>query len=387
MSLRDEIEGLQLKGNVGKLVDWLAANDVGLDAIGSAKLYQGFHKDADDEAQVVDMVSLELSPAWLDGPKWPLIDRPPPVKIARLPGKKPAKPEARTVVCLPDPQIGYWRDMDTGDLEPMHDTRAMDVALQIGVAANPHEVINLGDTLDLAEFGKFGNEPTLDQTTNPALATAHQFLAVQRAHIDPESLIVMEGNHDKRLADAVAKHNRAALYVRKADSTPDDWPVFSIPYLLCLDSLGVEYVDGYPAGQYWLTDSFVVEHGKRINSGGSTAAKQSREAPGISAVFGHVHRIEVHTRSVVVGSEDVRRNVFVSPGCLCRTDGAVPSYGSGSSTAGRPVVNHEDWQQGLAVLTFPENGDAPQVETVFIDDGRAMFRGELYEAGPYLDLL
>ena len=387
MTLRDEIEGLQLKGNVGKLVDWLAANDVGLDAIGKAKMYQGFHKDADDEAHVVDMVSLELSPAWLDGPKWPLIDRPPPVKIPIRPGRKPAKPEAKTVVCFPDPQIGYWWDLDTGELEPMHDPRAMDVALQIGVAANPHEVINLGDTLDLAEFGRFGNEPTLDQTTNPSLETAHRWLAVQRAHINPDRLIVIEGNHDKRLADAIAKHNRAALYVRKADDHPDGWPVFSIPYLLCLDDLGAEYVDGYPAGQYWLDDGFVVEHGKRINSGGSTAAKQSREAPGVSAVFGHVHRIEVHTRTVVLGEHDVRRSVFVSPGCLCRTDGAVPSYGSGTSANGRPVVNHEDWQQGLAVLTFPENGDAPQVETVFIDDGRAMFRGDLYEAGPYLDLL
>ena len=387
MSLRDEIEGLQLKGNVGKLVDWLAANDVGLDAIGSAKLYQGFHKDGNDDAQVVDMVSLELSPAWLDGPKWPLIDRPAPVKVAALPGKKPAKPAARTVVCFPDPQIGFWRDVDTGGLEPMHDVRAMDVALQIGVAANPHTLVNLGDLLDLAEFSRFGTEPTLDQTTNPALQTAHRFLSVQRTHLNPDEMIVVEGNHDKRLQDAIAKHNRGALYVRKATATPDDWPVFSLPYLLGFDDLNVEYVEGYPAGQYWLTDSFVVEHGKRINSGGSTAAKQSREAPGISAVFGHVHRIEVHTRSVVVGPENVRRNLYVSPGCLCRTDGAVPSFGSGSSANGRPVVNHEDWQQGLAVLTFPENGDAPQVETVFIDDGRAMFRGELYEAGPYLDLL
>jgi hypothetical protein len=41
----------------------------------------------------------------------------------------------------------------------------------------------------------------------------------------------------------------------------------------------------------------------------------------------------------------------------------------------------------LAVLTFPESGDAPQIETVFIDDGRAMFRGQLFEAGPYLDVL
>lgn len=387
MSLRDEIEDLQLEGNVGRFVDWLVAQGADLDAVGSAKLYQGFHKDGNDEAQIVDMVSIELSPAWLDGPKWPLIDRPTPVKIAGKPGPKPAKPQARTVVCFPDPQIGFWWDIDTGELEPMHDIRAMDVALQIGVAANPHTLVNLGDLLDLAAFSRFGNEPTLDQTTNPALDTAYRFLAAQRRLIDPEELIDVEGNHDKRLQDAITKHNREALYVRRADSSPDDWPVFSIPYLLWFDELGVDYVDGYPAGQYWLTDSFVVEHGKRVNSGGSTAAKQSREAPGISAVFGHVHRIEVHTRAVVVGPDDVRRNMFVSPGCLCRTDGAVPSYGSGTSANGRPVVNHEDWQQGLAVLTFPENGDPPQVETVFIDDGRAMFRGKLYEAGPYLDLL
>jgi hypothetical protein len=333
------------------------------------------------------MVSLELSPAWLDGPRWPLIDQVPPVKLAARPGPKPTKPQARTVVCLPDPQVGFWRDMDTGDLEPMHDIRAMDVALQVARAANPHELVNLGDLLDLAEFSRFGHEPTLDQTTNPALQAAHRWLVAQRVHIDPDELIVLEGNHDKRLQDAIAKHNRGALYVRKADATPDDWPVFSIPYLLALDDLDATYVDGYPAGQYWITDEFVAEHGKRVNSGGSTAAKQSREAPGTSAVFGHVHRIEVHTRSVVVGECDLRRNVFVSPGCLCRTDGAVPGYGSGTSSNGRPVVNHEDWQQGLAVLTFPETGEAPQVETVFINDGRAMFRGQLYEAGPYLDVL
>ena len=387
MSLRDEIEGLQLKGNVGKLIDWLASNDVGLDAVGSAKMYQGFHKDANDEAQVVDMVSLELSPAWLDGPRWPLIDRPPPVKVTAKSGRRPAKPEARTVVCFPDPQIGFWRDMDSGELEPMHDVRAMDVALQIAAAANPHTVVNLGDLLDLAEFSRFGHEPTLDQTTNPALRSAYRFLAVQRELLAPDELIVVEGNHDKRLQDAVAKHNRGALYVRKADATPDDWPVFSVPYLLGFDDLDVTYVEGYPAGQHWLTEDFVVEHGKRVNSGGSTAAKQSREAPGTSAIFGHVHRIEVHTRTVVIGESDIRRNVFVSPGCLCRTDGAVPGYGSGTSTGGRPVTNHEDWQQGLAVLTFPESGDGPQIETVFIDDGRAMFRGQLFEAGPYLDVL
>lgn len=56
MSLRDEIEDLQLEGNVGRFVDWLVAQGADLDAVGSAKLYQGFHKDGNDEAQIVDMV-------------------------------------------------------------------------------------------------------------------------------------------------------------------------------------------------------------------------------------------------------------------------------------------------------------------------------------------
>ena len=385
MTFSDDLAKLQLEGNVGKLVDWLTENGVGLEAIGKSKLYQGFHKDEAGDTHIVDMVSIELSPAWSDGPRWPLIDRPVPIKLSSKPRKR-VKGGSRTVLCLPDPQIGYWRDMDSGQLEAMHDITAMDVALQIGHDVRPDGVVNLGDLLDMTEFGRYETEPSLDQTTNPSLRTARRFLDVQKQDIGSDEFIVIEGNHDKRLADAIARHNRSALYIRKADATPDDWPVFSVPYLLGLDDLGVEYVEGYPAGQHWLTDSFVVEHGKRVASGSSTAAKYAAATPGVSAVFGHVHRLEVHTKSLVLGPDEVRRSVFISPGCLCRTDGAVPSFGSGTSANGKPVTNHEDWQQGCVVLTFHDDV-LPQVEPVFINNGQAMFRGELYTAGAYKEVL
>lgn len=390
MSLRDDLEGLQLEGNVGKLIEWLAENGVGLEAVGGAKLYQGFHKDAEGDAQVVDMVSLELSPAWTDGPKWPLIAPVDPV-VVRAPKSrdKPKKATGtRTIALLPDAQIGFWRDMDTGELEPMHDIAAMDVALQVTRDADPDGITNLGDLLDLAEFSKYGHEPTLDQTTMPAIRIAHRFLALQRSHTRADENILLEGNHDKRLKDSVTKWNRAALYLKKADATPDDWPVFSIPNLLCLDDLGVQYVDGYPAGQHWLRDDFVVEHGRRVASGSSTAAKYAKEAPGVSVAFGHAHRQELHSAAVVVGRGEVRRSFFISPGCLCRTDGAVPSFHSGTSANGKPVTNHENWQQGLTIVTLTENAnDPPQVEFVPINGGRALFRGRSYEAGTFTEPL
>ena len=47
---------------------------------------------------------------------------------------------------------------------------------------------------------------------------------------------------------------------------------------------------------------------------------------------------------------------------------------------GRPVAALEDWQQGVAVVTFKE-GDGPfHVELVPIHDGEALFRGRLLSA-------
>jgi RNA polymerase sigma-32 factor len=57
-------------------------------------------------------------------------------------------------------------------------------------------------------------------------------------------------------------------------------------------------------------------------------------------VFGHAHRQELQYKTVANGDGPIR-SVSASPGCLCRVDGAVPSYGSGLNDNGRAEIAKE----------------------------------------------
>jgi hypothetical protein len=64
----------------------------------------------------------------------------------------------------------------------------------------------------------------------------------------------------------------------------------------------------------------------------------------------------------------------VSPGCLCRVDGAVPSVNGATKIDGSPAVYYENWQQGIAVIMYKKTGEF-YTELVQIENGRAVFRG------------
>ena len=63
-------------------------------------------------------------------------------------------------------------------------------------------------------------------------------------------------------------------------------------------------------------------------------------------------------------------------------DGVVPSTKGGTDLDGRPLTNHEDWQQGVAVVTFEEGDGRFVYEQVAIHDGWAAWRGRHYKAEP-----
>src|SRR5690606_7421642 len=137
-------------------------------------------KDADGNAHTVDMHGLDLVPTWADGPEWPVVQPAAPTVI-KPPAKRPKPTGLPVAVVLPDPQIGYRRDVETGELDPFHDEAALTVALQITADAQPAQVVNLGDLLDLPEWGTYEQEPAFQQTTQPTIDRAHRFLAEQRA--------------------------------------------------------------------------------------------------------------------------------------------------------------------------------------------------------------
>jgi len=158
MNLADELAATErTKLSLGKIADMLERQGIDLAEIGTVKrvsLYQTLTKNSDGDAETHDLAAIQFSPAWADGPQWPVIVQAPAVKMP-VRTVKPRPPDGwRVAVILPDIQIGYYRDVD-GTLQPTHDEQALAVALAITRSINPDEVVLLGDNLDLPEMSKY----------------------------------------------------------------------------------------------------------------------------------------------------------------------------------------------------------------------------------------
>lgn len=284
--------------------------------------------------------------------------------------RKPRRARRSEVPCtliLPDPQIGFARDNDTGALTPLHCPRALDLAVQAVYHLRPASIVLLGDLLDLAEWSnKFLVSPEFVFTTQPSLVAASWWLGLLRAAAPRAQIVLLEGNHDKRLGTAVLSNLKAAYDLRPANELGKP-PVLSLPRLLDLEGLGIIYKPDYPNGRYWITDSLQAIHGDIArNVSGKTAAAVVANAEE-SVVFGHTHRLESAARTVH-GRDGIKVIGAYSCGCLCRVDGVVPG-----------VRARQNWQQGLAVAYHGELGSQVSLVSILGGEmiiGRRLFRGE-----------
>lgn len=381
MSLSERLATVNSKADLGKLAELLERSGIDIEDIGridKVNVWQGFLKDADGNPQLVDMAGITLSPAWDNDPEWPVVQAAKPV-IAK-PRSAPKSTPGDVIFIAPDPQIGCRRYED-GTLDWFQDDRAIDLSLQIIRDLKPTKIVNLGDTLDLAEWSdRWAIAPEMVLTTQPTLDRAHRFLAEQITEApDGCEVILMEGNHDARLGKLIQKNAMAALRLRQANA-PESWPVLSVQHLLRLDEFPtpVTYVDGYPAGRIKLTAGsdnitpLYAIHGERLSVSAVTKAERQ------SYVQGHMHHIADFWSSYELDGELINVNSW-SPGCLCRVDGAVPSVKGGTKINGKPVARQEQWQQGVGVVTVMPDGSWGK-EIVPIFNGRAIFRGKEYLA-------
>ena len=376
--LKDNLKKMQepSRQSIGKLAQLLDRQDIDIDQIGDIKkisVYQSLTKDADGEAQVHDLVGIQISPSWETGPEWPVIQPGPAIKLPKSATTK-KKTTLKTCVVLPDMQIGYFRNKD-GELEATHDEDAIAIALEITKDINPDLVVMVGDNLDLPELGKYRLSPAFQQTTQASIDRATEICAETRAAAPNAKISWLAGNHEERLTNFMLDNAMAAFGIKQGKH-PESWPVLSVPNLCRLDDFGIEYLSGYPASMVWINEHIKVIHGDIVRSGGSTAmAYLKREK--ISVIYGHIHRREwaEMTREDYDGPKTV---TAASPGCLARIDGAVPSTKGGTDLDGRPLKRHENWQQGLAVVQYEEGDGKFNMEMVTIREGWSLYRDKEY---------
>lgn len=276
-------------------------------------------------------------------------------------------------VILPDMQAGFTRDMDTGELEPLHDPLACDVFLRVVQKLQPDGLDAVGDNLDLAEWSdKYIVTPEFYWTTQATIDWLASYLSTLRAYVGPresdEEFRYLEGNHEKRLFTSIVKNLIAAYKLRPANEPRSD-PVFSVPFLLGLRDMLISWHGDYPRNRVWINDNLSVAHSEKLSSKPGQSAGRTIENETKSIIFGHSHRIE-SAHSTVHRRGKTRVYGAYNCGTLARIDGKVPSNAA-----------EENWQQGFAVVDYEDSGRHEfDVHLVNIYRGRCIFEGKVYEA-------
>lgn len=270
----------------------------------------------------------------------------------------------KTCLVVPDSQNGFYRKPD-GSLDPMHDPQCWDLVHQLNRHIKPNTIVLLGDMIDLAEWSdKYTSSPDMAYTTQATIDDLARTLGQLRRDNPTAQIVYIEGNHEKRFQLAILNHLKAAYGLRKAGDVGSH-DTFSLPYLLGLEELGIEYRGSYPDGSFYLNDSLEFGHGTIVRGGGGETAKAVLKDMDHSYCYGHIHRHELraHTIHKRDGSQEVR--YAFSPGTIARIDGAVPANSK-----------RNDWQQGLSVVTYSDKQFA--IEMLAIDTGELFYRGQLF---------
>lgn len=376
-----EVENKAIRNkNIATIAELFEKRGIDPAEVGDLKkvsFYQTVTKDPDGEYVVHDLTAVQFTPSWDNGPKWPVITQGPSYATPKSTTKVRKATDFKTAVIVPDIQIGFYRGPE-GTLEPTHDEDAMSVALAMISDIKPDEVVLVGDNLDLPEMGKYLTYPTYQQTTQAAIDRASLFCAQLRKAAPDADITWLAGNHEERMPKYIATNAMAAYGLKRANQ-PESWPVLSVPFLVRMDEYDIVYKPGYPAADYWLNEKLRIIHGDRVKSNGSTAHVYLNQEK-TSVIYGHIHRIETayKTREDYDGPRTI---MAASPGCLARIDGAIPSTKGGVDLDGRPLTRHENWQQGLGVVTYEKKGQAKfTYECIPIYGGWAMRNGKEYAA-------
>lgn len=245
-------------------------------------------------------------------------------------------------VVLPDTHFG------------MEDPRAIAVALGVIQEAQPDVVVHLGDLVDAYWLSRFDKDPgnltRLQDEIDGARGFLHQVAQlVPRAH-----RVLLEGNHERRLTKAIWGMPGTASEIGKLTAFRE---AITWPKLLDLERIGWTWIPEHQQSKIEVLPGLITKHGTVVRRWSAMSAQGEWQRYSVSGMSGHTHRLGTFYHADRNGS-----HVWVECGCLCRTD---PEY-----------AMDPDWQQGLVVVTWSEDATRYNVEPIYIQGGRAVWRGK-----------
>jgi len=278
----------------------------------------------------------------------------------------PRKSEGVAMV-IADPHFGFEWQPPSWKLVPFHDRRVLDIFLQILEQVQPDVIEFDGDFLDLTMWqDKFTKDAAFFQTTQPALLECHFFLR-HAVEIAPKAKKRLhQGNHEARMEKALTNHLQEACELRAVDELELP-PALSVPKLLALHKLGVDWIGGYSDDIAWLGENIKVIHGSTMRGKPMGTVTEALKQGRYHVVVGHIHRDEMVSESRITPGGPNRQITGYCPGCACHVDGRVPGSNSNSN-----------WRQGIGIIEW--SGRYISITHIPVHNGVAVWNGQRFEA-------
>jgi hypothetical protein len=239
----------------------------------------------------------------------------------------------------------------------------------------PDEIILAGDILDFPELtDKFLRTPDMYFTMQPAIIEMAWFLQKLREASPSSRIIWLEGNHEARLPFMMQKHLISA-YCVSSESISANHPAMSIPSLMNLDALDIEWIGNYPDNTYWINDNIQAIHGNKSKSRPGQTADAYLENARSSVLFGHIHRDERASKR------------------LYHKDGPKDYYAQSFGMTGNPEATpaasiYHDWQQGFGKINYQVGDGGFEIKGITCYNNReAIVDGVVYEGEDYTEQL
>jgi UDP-2,3-diacylglucosamine pyrophosphatase LpxH len=246
--------------------------------------------------------------------------------------------------------LHYGFERRSGHKSPLHDPRAMAVALEFAHDFQPDTLILGGDILDCGAISHHNrNKPGRTEGLR-LLADANDcradFIEPLTENIKASQRIFITGNHEDWLNDVT-------------DEQPGLEGLLGIGTLLGLDGWNI-----LPQGGYYNLGKLTFLHGDQL-SGGEHVAKAAVTSFERSVRFGHHHTYQVYTKTTPVDTK-LGKTGIACP-CLCTRS---PKYGESKPNR---------WVQGVNYgYVFPDGSYHDFVSLIV--NGRMLANGKVYKS-------
>lgn len=330
--------------------------------------WESITKDNDGEAHIHTLHKFEYPDEGVDESRFLSQAAPTIINSEQV---KPRRSRDLLLADIPDIHYGF-RKLPDGTLQPTHRPEVMDGFLQVMKKEQPNTIIIGGDALDLAEISRYDKDSNhFNDTMQLCIDGLHNYFSRLRADNPNADIKYLRGNHEARFNKFMIKNAMPLFGVRPANM-PKDWAMNSIPFMLRLDELDIDYVDSYQ-----VNDRLMTSHGEL--SGPATTASKYLARQAISMMYHHDHR-RGSERRVFPNGTAIEAFGF---GCQADVTGGVPGVHSKVAESGFMVPTYENWNNGGGFVEY-KKGDKPFRHTAVPieaqDNYETSYQGRVFKA-------